>query len=101
VSATATGQDDHCGSSTATDIARGQVQSSPILRVHKSDVVDLIPSGSEFDYELEYLNLGTAPSTGTFVVDRVPNKTVLVRAYGNEHLTASGSRASIICRRRR
>ncbi|MBC8097248.1 MAG: DUF11 domain-containing protein, partial [Akkermansiaceae bacterium] len=85
--ATITGQGVVCGPATANSIARGKVHSSPMLRVFKSDVVDLITSGAEYDYELEYINLGTAPSTGTFVVDRVPKKTVLVRAYGNANIT--------------
>ncbi len=87
LSAAATGQGVLCGPATATSIARGQIDSSPKLRVFKRDVVDLITSGADYDYELEYINLGTAPSTGTFVVDRVPKKTVLVRAYGNANLT--------------
>jgi uncharacterized repeat protein (TIGR01451 family) len=77
------GFDDQCGSSRVTDNACGQVQSSPKLSVHKSEAADLIPSGATYDYQLVYQNLGTGPSTGTWIVDRVPAKTVLVRAFGN------------------
>src|SRR5206468_2190798 len=53
LAATVTGQGVLCGPATATATARGQVHSSPKLRVFKRDVVDLITSGAEYDYELE------------------------------------------------
>ena len=34
------------------------------------------------------MNVGTGPSTGTWIVERVPAKTVLVNAYGNPNITA-------------
>jgi uncharacterized repeat protein (TIGR01451 family) len=72
-----------CGAATDNTSARAAVESSPKLRVFKRDIADLIPSKAKFDYELEYSNLGTAPSTRTFVVDRAPDRTVFVKATGN------------------
>lgn len=88
VSAAVTGQGVLCGSATATATAHGQVQSNPKLKVFNRDVVDLITSGAEYEYELEFINLGTAPSTKTWVVDRVPKKTVFVQAKGHPDITS-------------
>jgi len=87
VTLTGVGYDNQCGSSTISDSACGVVQSSPTLSVRKSAAADLIPTGAEYDYELQYQNLGTGPSTATFIVDRVPARTVFVRASGNPNIT--------------
>lgn len=82
------GSDDKCGTSTVTDKTRARIHSSPTLRVRKSTDADLIASGDSYLYELDYMNVGTGPSTGTWIMERVPAKTVLVKAYGNPNITA-------------
>jgi len=66
----------------AVSQASAVVSFQPKLRVLKNDVLDLIPSGGYLDYRLTLYNTGTAPSHGTFVVDRVPAETVFVSASG-------------------
>ena len=87
LAATVTGQGVRCGPATDTGSARGRVESSPKLTVRKSQLADLIPSGAEYTNLLQYQNLGNSPSTGTWIVDRVPARTVLVWAFGNVNIT--------------
>ena len=82
VSAQMTGFDDVCIPVQGGISLKGTVVSSPDLKVFKNDVVDLIPGGGEIDYEIEFINVGEAPSHNTFIVDRVPSKTVFVQATG-------------------
>ncbi|MDD2346727.1 MAG: FG-GAP-like repeat-containing protein [Kiritimatiellae bacterium] len=71
-----------CSPGPASDVASAVVRFAPSLKVHKNDVLDLIPSGGTLDYELALYNTGDAPSRGTFVVDRIPDEMVLVHATG-------------------
>ena len=70
-----------CGdTSSASDSVTGTLSATPALQVFKEDALSLITSGGFIDYTLNFRNLGTAPSTNTWVVDRVPFKTVFVEA---------------------
>ncbi len=60
----------------------GIVISQPELQLIKQDVPDEIAPGSELDYALSFNNVGSAPSTGTWIVDRVPPEMVFVEAFG-------------------
>ncbi len=71
-----------CSPAPASDVASAVVRFAPKLKVHKNDVLDLIPSGGTLDYTLALHNVGNAPSRGTFVVDRIPDEMVLVHATG-------------------
>ena len=82
------GFDDQCGNTTVSDTTRGRIRSSPKLRVSKRTDSDRILSGDEYRYRLDYMNSGTSPSTGTWIVDRIPAKTVFLRAWGNANITA-------------
>ena len=71
-----------CPPGPVTDTASAVARFAPSLKVHKNDVLDLIPSGGTVDYTLTLYNTGDAPSHGTFLVDRIPDEMVLVHATG-------------------
>ncbi|MCB9809822.1 DUF11 domain-containing protein [Candidatus Peribacteria bacterium] len=53
----------------------------PELNVYKTRDEALIGSGDSIHYDIELLNVGTASSTQTVVVDRIPQYTVFETAY--------------------
>jgi uncharacterized repeat protein (TIGR01451 family)/fimbrial isopeptide formation D2 family protein len=71
-----------CPPAPVSDTASAVARFAPRLKAYKNDVLDLIPSGGTVDYTLALYNTGHAPSRGTYVVDRVPDETVLVHATG-------------------
>lgn len=71
-----------CNPSTASATKTGTVLSQPQLQVIKEDVLDIIPPGGQLEYNLTFNNIGDAPSTGTYIADRVPDRTVFEYATG-------------------
>lgn len=82
VNAIMRGYDDLCPSEANVIDAIGQVISKPDITVFKVDVLNVIQPGDELTYRLEFVNVGSGPAQGTFVVDRIPGNTVFVEATG-------------------
>lgn len=81
IQAIATGKDPYCDPITASTQKVIPVSATPIIQVYKEDVLDVISSGDSIYYNLNYRNIGDAPSTNTWVVDRIPFLTSFVEAY--------------------
>jgi uncharacterized repeat protein (TIGR01451 family) len=80
VRAELTGSDNACAPQRIS-LQRSQVLTAqPAVQVFKDDILDVIPPGGTIEYELNYRNLGQAPATGSWVVDRIPFKTVFLDA---------------------
>ena len=85
VDATVTGEPasgNVCNPSSASATKTGTIVAQPQLQVVKEDVLDIIPGGGDLEYRLTFNNIGDAPSTGTFIVDRVPDRMVFDYATG-------------------
>jgi uncharacterized repeat protein (TIGR01451 family) len=59
----------------------GVVSSRAKIIVSKTVKEAVIPSGGDIHYAINYNNIGTAPTTGTYIIDRIPDKTVFKNAY--------------------
>ncbi|MEM7393510.1 MAG: hypothetical protein AAF492_14285, partial [Verrucomicrobiota bacterium] len=88
VTAIMRGGDNLCEDAVATVNITAQVTGTPIIKVFKDDVLDVIPSGGTIDYDLQFVNIGTSPSENTWVVDRMPRRTVFEEAatYNGEEV---------------
>ena len=71
-----------CNPSSASASKTGTIIAQPQLQIVKEDVLDIIPAGGDLEYRLTFNNIGEAPSTGTFIVDRVPDRMVFDYATG-------------------
>ncbi|HRH30941.1 MAG TPA: hypothetical protein PK886_02670, partial [Candidatus Paceibacterota bacterium] len=76
------GEDDNnCRDLTTTLSKETSVESSPVLQSFKTADERVIPGGDVIHYNINYRNIGTSPSTNTYVVDRVPQRTTFQTAY--------------------
>jgi uncharacterized repeat protein (TIGR01451 family) len=73
--------DNDCRDLTAIVSKETSVESSPVLQAFKSVDERVIPGGDLLHYTLNYRNIGTSPSTNSYVIDRVPQRTVFETAY--------------------
>ncbi len=80
VSANLTGFDDLCSPFEATIQTSGVVSGTPLLQTNKDDVLNVIGSGDDVTYEVNYRNVGTATSVNTWVADRIPFRTTFSSA---------------------
>jgi len=71
---------DDCGIPTAQVTVQSSVASEPILKINKNLDYRVVDPGTTVTYSLTYRNDGTAPSSKTWVIDRVENLTILARA---------------------
>ncbi|WP_411846710.1 SdrD B-like domain-containing protein [Roseibacillus persicicus] len=78
VNANLTGFDDLCSPFEASIQTSGIVSGTPLLQANKDDVLNVIGTGEEVTYEVNYRNVGTATSVNTWVVDRIPFRTTFV-----------------------
>jgi len=62
------------------------INSSPVLEVRKDVDLTVVAQGSTYHYALRYVNRGTAPSTETWVIDRLPEGLTITSGRG----TATG-----------
>ncbi len=77
-----TAEDDNaCAAITSTKDKTTSVISRSKVLVYKERDESIIPSGDAIHYKISYSNVGTAPTTDTYVVDRIPDYTVLDKAY--------------------
>jgi len=84
ISAMLNGSDDLCTYSPAVYApVPVTISSRPIVQVHKSRDLGLILGGGEINYTIDYENIGTAPSYGTWIVDRIPFDTVFLEALAD------------------
>ncbi|MFO0744902.1 MAG: MopE-related protein [Myxococcota bacterium] len=72
MSASVTGNDDLCGSTSGGATANAVVRVNPYLQVTKETSLAVAAPDATFDYVLGYLNSGDGASTKSWVVDRVP-----------------------------
>ena len=81
IDALATARDDVCTQPIAhSSSITAALFTGPQIQVVKNDILDIIPPGTEYNYELLYNNIGTSPSTGTFIVDDMPDEVVFLDA---------------------
>lgn len=73
--------DNDCRDLTAVVSKETSIESSPSLQSFKAADERVIPGGDIIHYTINYRNTGTSPSTNTYVVDRVPQRTVFETAY--------------------
>ncbi len=71
-----------CTPSSASASKTGTIISTGQIQVFKEDVLDVIPGGGDLEYRLTFNNIGDGPTTGTFVVDRIPDRMVFDYATG-------------------
>jgi len=71
---------DDCGIPRAQVSAQTSIASSPALIVHKDLDYRVVDPGTTVEYTLTYRNNGTAPSTKTWILDRIADQTTLVSA---------------------
>ena len=81
IQAFATGNDSNCDPVSASTQKVIPISATPVIQVFKDDALDVIPPGDSIYYSLNYRNIGDAPSTNTWVVDRIPFLTSFVEAY--------------------
>jgi uncharacterized repeat protein (TIGR01451 family) len=82
LSAVVTASDDnYCATINANMSMTGVVSSRAKIIVSKTVKEAVIPSGGDIHYAINYNNIGTAPTTGTYIIDRIPDKTVFKNAY--------------------
>ncbi|MCA9518455.1 MAG: DUF11 domain-containing protein, partial [Myxococcales bacterium] len=83
MSANLSASDDfECAPIAANPTSQTVVTSSPALAVTKEVDLAVVAPGTSFEYTLHYTNNGTAPSSKTWVVDRIPNGASLVSVHG-------------------
>ncbi|MFM7857986.1 MAG: hypothetical protein ACKO96_40235, partial [Flammeovirgaceae bacterium] len=58
-------------------LVKTTVQSKPALQVYKQVKESVAASGDSIGYSLSVINTGNAPSTKTYIVDKIPDETVL------------------------
>ncbi|MGJ8726603.1 MAG: SdrD B-like domain-containing protein [Roseibacillus sp.] len=80
VAANLTGFDDLCSPFEASIQTSGIVSGTPLLQANKDDVLNVIGTGDEVTYEVNYRNVGTATSVNSWVVDRIPFRTTFSEA---------------------
>lgn len=73
--------DNNCRNITSTISKEVSVESSPLLQSFKSVKEKVIPGGDSVHYTLNFRNIGSSPSVNTYVIDRVPQKSVFEYAY--------------------
>ncbi len=86
-SATVVGHDDVCGVVTGSAARQVKVQATPYLAVTKQVDLSLAGPGQDINYTLGYRNSGNAPSTRTWIVDRVPSTV----AFHSAEIPANGA----------
>lgn len=85
VGANLTANDDFCGSVSDNPSRQTVITSTPALFVPKEVDLSVVAPGSTFNYTLRPTNIGTAPSSKTWVVDRIPEGASVVSAGGPAH----------------
>jgi len=74
-------QDDVCGPSSAFEQENTTVRSQPYLQVSKDVDFSVAAAGTQVLYDITFINTGNEPSTGTWVVDRLPPGTQFIEAF--------------------
>jgi len=76
------GTDDYaCREISAVVSQTTNIESTPNLKIIKDRSEAIISGGEDIHYQAYFYNTGNAPSTNTYVVDRVPYKTIFREAY--------------------
>ncbi|MCA9514725.1 MAG: DUF11 domain-containing protein, partial [Myxococcales bacterium] len=85
VSAALSAQDDHaCAPITAAPSKQTTITSAPALEVRKDVDLTVVAPGTTYNYALRYTNHGTAPSSKTWIVDRLPDGVTVLSASAPE-----------------
>ncbi len=71
-----------CAPITANPSSQTVITSSPELEVRKDVDLTVVAPGTTYHYALRYTNRGTAPSSLTWVVDRLPDGLTVIDATG-------------------
>lgn len=61
-------------------LVKTTVESKPALQVYKQVKESVVASGDNLGYNLSIINTGNAPSTKTYIVDKIPDETVFKSA---------------------
>ena len=89
---TVSGSDnDGCAGVTGNASMSTSVSTVVGIEVFKSRDESIVSSGGSIHYQLTYTNVGTSPTTGTYVVDRIPDKAHFVEAYTAPATDANGN----------
>lgn len=81
IAANVVGNDDVCGSFQSTTSMSNTFESEKRLYIRKTSRESYMLSAWEVEYQIIIQNMGTSPTTKTYIVDIVPNKAAFVEAY--------------------
>lgn len=81
IAANVVGNDDVCGSFQSTTSMSNTFESEKRLYIRKTSRESYMLSAWEVEYQIIIQNMGTSPTTNTYIVDIVPNKATFVEAY--------------------
>lgn len=70
-----------CGKISANVSKNIKFASSPRIGISLSRNLEIIPPGGKIVYQMTVANTNGIPTTDTYIVDKILNKTVLNRAY--------------------
>lgn len=73
--------DNNCRPINASVSHTTSVSSRPELQTFKNAEESVVSGGQDIHYDITFRNTGNAPTSGTYIVDRIPAKTIFKEAY--------------------
>jgi uncharacterized repeat protein (TIGR01451 family) len=91
VNATVSATDDNNCRTITSNLARTtSVTSRPELHIVKNAEESVVSGGEDINYDISFANIGNAPTTQTYIIDRIPAQSVFKEAY------TSGTNANLV-----